>query len=229
MNRPPNDPNGGSLAPEAGRRTRSRVGPRRTRARRRRFDRWRLVSPTGAEVVSLRQLSRRDRLRVTAPSAFTTANLACGFASVLLAFREHFAWAAGILFIAILLDIADGFVAAWAKGDAKGLAALHAENAIRSTPEGVVYVGRAAIEKAFAEAFAGPYKDTKLVVTPGEERAIGADVIVTSGTYELTGGNVPPGAVTKGIYVNTAVRQGGRWLLVSSSPVGVTARPPAQP
>lgn len=111
MNRPPNDPNGGSLAPEAGRRTRSRVGPRRTRARRRRFDRWRLVSPTGAEVVSLRQLSRRDRLRVTAPSAFTTANLACGFASVLLAFREHFAWAAGILFIAILLDIADGFVA----------------------------------------------------------------------------------------------------------------------
>ena len=103
---------GGAAPPaDAARPARRGVGPRRTRGRRRRFDRWRLVSPTGAEVVSLRQLSRRDRLRVTAPSAFTTANLACGFASVLLAFREHFAWAAGILFIAILLDIADGFVA----------------------------------------------------------------------------------------------------------------------
>ncbi|MDO5503563.1 MAG: CDP-diacylglycerol--serine O-phosphatidyltransferase [Actinomycetia bacterium] len=84
---------------------------RRVKHRRRRFDRWRLISPTGAEVVSLRQLSRRDQLRVTAPSIFTTGNMACGFASVLLAFRQHFGWAAGILFLAILLDIADGFVA----------------------------------------------------------------------------------------------------------------------
>jgi CDP-diacylglycerol--serine O-phosphatidyltransferase len=84
---------------------------RRGRGRRRRFDRWRLISPTGAEVVSLRQLSRRDRLRVTAPSIFTTANMACGLASVLLAFRQHFGWAAGLLLLAILLDMADGFVA----------------------------------------------------------------------------------------------------------------------
>ena len=85
---------------------------RRPRAgRRRRFGRWRLISPTGAEVVSLRQLSRRDRLRVTAPSIFTTANMGCGFASVLLAFRERFGWAAGILVLAIVLDMADGFVA----------------------------------------------------------------------------------------------------------------------
>lgn len=104
-------PGPGTSDGSAGRRTRRPGGSRRRKARRRRFDRWRLISPTGADVVSLRQLSKRDRLRVTAPSAFTTANMACGFASVLLAFREHFAWAAGILFIAILLDIADGFVA----------------------------------------------------------------------------------------------------------------------
>jgi CDP-diacylglycerol--serine O-phosphatidyltransferase len=78
---------------------------------RRRFERWRLISPTGAEVVSLRQLSKRDRLRVTAPSVFTTANMGCGFASVLLAFREQFGWAAGILVLAVVLDMADGFVA----------------------------------------------------------------------------------------------------------------------
>ncbi|HHU08484.1 MAG TPA: CDP-diacylglycerol--serine O-phosphatidyltransferase [Intrasporangiaceae bacterium] len=79
--------------------------------RRRPFARWRLISPTGAEVVSLRQLSNRDRLRVTAPSIFTTGNMACGFASVLLAFRQEFGWAAALLCVSILLDIADGFVA----------------------------------------------------------------------------------------------------------------------
>lgn len=79
--------------------------------RRRRFARWRLISPTGADVISLRQLSRRDRLRVTAPSLFTTGNMACGFISVLLAFRQEFAWAAGLLFVAVMLDMADGFVA----------------------------------------------------------------------------------------------------------------------
>lgn len=92
-------------------RGRRRLRRRRTVRGRRRFDRWRLISPTGAEVVSLRQLSRRDRLRVTAPSIFTTANMACGFASVLLAFRERFGWAAGILVLAVVLDMADGFVA----------------------------------------------------------------------------------------------------------------------
>jgi uncharacterized protein (TIGR02246 family) len=125
--------------------------------------------------------------------------------------------------------IADGFVAAWANADAKAIAALHAENAIRSTPEGLISVGRAAIEKAFSDAFAGPFKGTKLAVKSGEERTITPDVIVASGTYEITGGNVPTGAVTKGIYVNTLVRQGGRWLIVSSVPVGVTAKPPTQP
>jgi uncharacterized protein (TIGR02246 family) len=121
--------------------------------------------------------------------------------------------------------LADAFVAAWAKGDATAIAALHAENAIRSTPEGLVHVGRTAIEKALSDAFAGPFKGTKLAVKPGEERTVTPDVVVATGTYEVTGGNVPTGVVTKGIYVNTLVRQGGRWLLASSAPVGVTAKP----
>jgi CDP-diacylglycerol--serine O-phosphatidyltransferase len=78
---------------------------------RRRFDRWRLQSPSGAEVVSLRQLSPGERLRVVSPSLFTTGNMACGFSSILLAFSDQFAWAAAILAGSIVLDIADGAVA----------------------------------------------------------------------------------------------------------------------
>lgn len=79
--------------------------------RRRMFDRWRLVSPTGARVVSLRQLPRRHRARLLAPSIFTTLNMVSGFASVLLAFRGHFTLAALLIAFSIVMDIADGFVA----------------------------------------------------------------------------------------------------------------------
>ncbi len=79
--------------------------------RRRLLDRWRLVSPTGAEVVSLRQLSPRERLRVTSPSFFTTANMFCGFSSVLMAFDDRFRMAAVLMAASIIFDIADGGVA----------------------------------------------------------------------------------------------------------------------
>ena len=81
------------------------------KSQRRRFDRWRLQSPSGAEVVSLRQLSTRGRLRVTAPSMFTTGNMACGFSAILLAFADKFLYAAVLLAGSIVLDIADGAVA----------------------------------------------------------------------------------------------------------------------
>ena len=79
--------------------------------RRRILDRWRLVSPSGAQVVSLRQLPKRERARLMAPSMFTTLNMVSGLSSVLLAFRGHFTIAAALIGVSIVLDIADGYVA----------------------------------------------------------------------------------------------------------------------
>jgi CDP-diacylglycerol--serine O-phosphatidyltransferase len=79
--------------------------------RRRILDRWRLVSPSGAKVVSLRQLPKRERARLLAPSAFTTLNMMSGLSSVMLAFDGHFTVAAALIAVSIVLDIADGFVA----------------------------------------------------------------------------------------------------------------------
>ena len=79
--------------------------------RRRILDRWRLVSPSGAQVVSLRQLPKRERARLMAPSMFTTLNMVSGLSSVLLAFRGHFTIAAALIAVSIVLDIADGYVA----------------------------------------------------------------------------------------------------------------------
>lgn len=79
--------------------------------RRRVLARWRLESHSGAAVVSLRQLSAREQLRVTSPSLITTGNMACGFSSVLLATSGHFQFAAILIAVAIVMDIADGAVA----------------------------------------------------------------------------------------------------------------------
>ena len=87
------------------------LSPATEKSGRRLLDRWRLKSPSGAAVVSLRQLNTRERLRVTAPSMFTTGNMACGFSAILLAFGDKFTWAAALLAGSIVLDIADGAVA----------------------------------------------------------------------------------------------------------------------
>ena len=69
-----------------------------------------------------------------------------------------------------LQKIADAFVAAWSKGDAKALTALFAENGINADSFGQTTAGRAAIEEGFTKGFAGPLKGSKLVVTPVQER-----------------------------------------------------------
>jgi uncharacterized protein (TIGR02246 family) len=125
-----------------------------------------------------------------------------------------------------LQKIADAFVAAWNKADAKALAALHAENCITSSAAGQPIVGRAAVEQDFTKAFAAELKGTKLIVTPGDERSINPDLAVTSGTWEITGPTPPPsGAATKGTYVNTLVKQGGKWLIASSAAIPAPAKP----
>jgi CDP-diacylglycerol--serine O-phosphatidyltransferase len=87
------------------------AAPLRRRRRLLRRRRFRIASHSGAEVVSLRQLPTREKLRVTAPSMFTAANMACGFSAVPLAFNHHSHWAAALMTLAIVMDIADGAVA----------------------------------------------------------------------------------------------------------------------
>ena len=122
--------------------------------------------------------------------------------------------------------IADAFVAAWNKGDAKALAALHAENCITSGGDTGQLVGRAAVEQDLTKSFATVLKGTKLVVRPANERTINPDLAVTSGTWEITGPTPPPpGALTKGVYINTLFKQGGKWLIATSAAFEAPAKP----
>ena len=121
--------------------------------------------------------------------------------------------------------IADAFSQAWAKGDAKGIAALHTKDAVRLSGNGQpAVVGTAALEKGFTEALAGPYKGTTLTIKPNPAKRVTADVYVGEGTYEVSGGTPPPGTPVTGQYMNTLVRQGGRWFLAAAAVI--PAMPP---
>ena len=114
--------------------------------------------------------------------------------------------------------LADAFMAAWAKGDAKAIAALHTKTAVRVTggTDGAT-VGTAAIEQGFTATLGGPYKGTKLVIKPSKYHRVDAGTYIGEGTYQITGGAVPPGTPTSGQYMNTMVREAGAWKIAGSA------------
>ena len=113
--------------------------------------------------------------------------------------------------------IADAFTAAWAKGDAKAIAALHTKEAVRVTGTDPVVKGTAAIEQALTAALAGPYKGTTLVIKPNGFTQVSPDTYIGDGTYQVSGGAVPAGVPTSGQYLNTMVRQGGKWMIAAAA------------
>lgn len=106
--------------------------------------------------------------------------------------------------------LAYAYQAAFDKGDVKALAALYTADATRLGPDGQLLTGRAAIEQAYVEGFAGPLKGATLSLQLGRSQVVTPDVKVMEGRFSTAGGSP-----VKGRFVNTIVRQAGRWLLAS--------------
>jgi uncharacterized protein (TIGR02246 family) len=114
--------------------------------------------------------------------------------------------------------LADAFMQAWAKADAKAVAALHTSDAVRLGGSGTpATVGTATIEAAMTAGLSGPYKGTALVITAEGSKRVSPDTYIGYGSYQITGGTPPPGAPVKGQYMNPMVRQKGRWLIAASA------------
>ena len=124
-----------------------------------------------------------------------------------------------------LRRLGEAYAQAWAKGDARALAGLHTTEAILISADGKVSVGRAAIEQAMKEALTGPYRGTKVGMTPGQATRAGQDVYAAEGTYLINGGMPPAGYPTRGRYLRTLVRMNGRWFIASHADVALQ-RPP---
>ena len=118
--------------------------------------------------------------------------------------------------------LAADWAAAFARADVKALANLYTENAIRVSPEGGRVIGRDAIGKEFATNFAGPWKGAAIKIQVGAVQAVGPDIAVGEGTYEVSGVKGPDGQPVppiKGSYVNTMVKKNGAWALASNAAV----------
>jgi uncharacterized protein (TIGR02246 family) len=105
-------------------------------------------------------------------------------------------------------ELLERYEAAWNKGDAQALAALYTENAIRLAGFAEPLAGRASIEESFAKNFARAWKGTRLTIRAERTEALGPDVRMQQGKYELVG---PSGESQRGRYLNTLVREGGQW------------------
>ncbi len=116
--------------------------------------------------------------------------------------------------------LAEAYAQAWAKGDAKAVASLHATEAIRIGADGRVAVGRVAIEQAVREALGGPYRSTKISLSAGQTTRAGQDVYVSEGTFQIGGGMPPAGTATRGHYLQTLIRLNGRWLIAGEASIG---------
>ena len=124
-----------------------------------------------------------------------------------------------------LRRLTEAYAQAWAKGDAKAVAALHTTESVRVGADGTVSVGRVEIEQALTAALNGPYRTTKIGLTAGQTTRAGQDVYVSEGTFQIAGGMPPAGVPTRGRYLHTLVRLNGRWLIAGDASIGAV-RPP---
>ena len=119
---------------------------------------------------------------------------------------------------------------AWNKADPKMLADLFLTDGDYISSTGRTARGRAEVEKAFAQQWAGIYRKTKIAVQVTNTRFVRRDVAVVDGTFEVSGMKDPAGKslpARSGLSTIVAVKKGERWYIdalrgmIPSAPEGL--------
>ncbi len=87
------------------------------------------------------------------------------------------------------------FEAAYNAGDADALAAIYAVDGTHTYALGFTHRGRTEIGKGLKEQFAGPFKGTKMAITPLRIRALSSSIGVEEASFTLSGLKGADGAV----------------------------------
>jgi uncharacterized protein (TIGR02246 family) len=116
-------------------------------------------------------------------------------------------------------QLADTYSSAWASGDAKTIAAMFEPEGVMVGGFADVSAGRGQIEQNLAKSFAGVFKGSKIRLVPEGTRQVGADTLVTVGSYEITGATGTNGEPLniRGRFLNTLVRKDGKLLVAASA------------
>lgn len=107
---------------------------------------------------------------------------------------------------------------AWNKSDAKMMADLFLTDGDYVSSTGRSARGRAEVEKAFAQQYAGVYKGTKITMTVTTVHFVRRDVAIVDGAFEVTGMKDPSGKVLparSGLATTVVAKKGDRWYIAA--------------
>ena len=115
----------------------------------------------------------------------------------------------------------DAFAAAWAEGDAAGVAALFIDDADTVGPDGAHFHGRDAVQGRYERLLGEVYQGTTLDVSQESVKFPSPDVAIVGGTYEILGamGADESELTIKGRYTNVLVKENGGWKIHCSRPM----------
>ena len=107
------------------------------------------------------------------------------------------------------------YVAAYNRGDAKGVALIYSRDGTHTYATGLTHRGRLEIEKGLGALLAGPFKGTQIQITPERIRLLGVAVAVEEATFLVSGLKTAAGqqldAVT-GLCLGVYQKQGQQWF-----------------
>ena len=107
---------------------------------------------------------------------------------------------------------------AWNKGDAKMLAHLFLTDGDYVSSTGRTARGRAEVERAFEQQWAGLYKGTRIKVTTTTVHFLRKDIAIVDGAFEVTGMRDPSGKVLgprSGLATIVVSKKGDRWYVAA--------------
>ena len=106
------------------------------------------------------------------------------------------------------------YVAAYNRGDAKGVAAIYSQDGTHTYATGLTHRGRLEIEKGLQDSLAGPLKGTQIQITPERIRLFGETVAVEEATFLMTGLKAVGFEVdaVKGLCLGVYQKQGPQWF-----------------
>jgi len=121
------------------------------------------------------------------------------------------------------------YEAAYNAGDADAVAAIYAVDGTHTYALGFTHRGRPEIADGLRELFAGPFKGTRLTITPLHIRALSSDVAVEEASFSFSGLKEPGGTdlpPMTGLCAGVYQKQGDLWFAAA---VQCMVPPPTSP
>ena len=120
---------------------------------------------------------------------------------------------------------------AWNKADGQMLSDLWLTDGDYISSTGRTASGRAEVQKAFVDQWAGIYKGTKIAITMTSVRFLRRDVAIADGAFEITGMKDTTGKTLgprTGLATIVAAKKGDRWYVAALRGM-VPSVPPGSP